>query len=96
MSSLFQLLPLEILDMMCSFLKAEDILMLRETLPMVRHCPRYKKLINKTKRLNQMCYEIGKYRRLHEKCIHVCLPQITVNPYFKCENYVENEDDMHC
>ena len=49
MSSLFQLLPLEILDMMCSFLKAEDILMLRETLPMIRHCPRYKKLINKTR-----------------------------------------------
>ena len=96
MSSLFQLLPLEILDMMCSFLKAEDILMLRETLPMIRHCPRYKKLINITKRLNQMWDEIGEYRRLHAKCIHVCLPQITVNPHFKYDSYAENEDEMHC
>ena len=96
MPSLFELLPLEILDMVCSFLKAEDILMLFNTLPMVKHCPRYMRLMSKTKRLNQMWDEIAEYRRLHEKFIHVCSSQITVNPYFKCDNYVMNEDEMHC
>ena len=76
MSSRVQDLPLEILDAICSFLRAEDILMLHETLPNVRHCPRYKRLINKTKILNQIWIEIGEYRRLHDNCIHVCLPQI--------------------
>ena len=79
MSSRVQDLPLEILDVICSFLRAEDILMLHETSPNVRHCPRYKRLINKTKLLNQMWIEIGEYRRLH-KSVHFCLPQISVNP----------------
>ena len=94
MSSRVQDLPLEILDLIRSFLRAEDILMLSETLPNVRHCPRYKRLINKTKILDQMRIEIGEYRHLHKNCIHVCLPQITVNPYYKCDDYIENEDEM--
>ena len=44
----FQLLPLEILDLLLSFLKPEDILMLRNCLPRVQHCPRFKRLVNKT------------------------------------------------
>jgi hypothetical protein len=96
MPSLFELLPLEILDMVCSFLKAEDILMLFNTLPMVKHCPRYKRLIGKTIQFNQMWDEIAEYRHLHEKCIHVCLPQITVNPHHDYDTYLENTDEMLC
>ena len=71
-------ITVEILDMFCSFFKAEDILMLQEALPIVRHCPRCKRLVNKTNQLNQLWFEIGEYRCLHENCIHVCLPQITL------------------
>ena len=48
----FQLLPLEILDLLLSFLKPEDILMLRNCLPRVQHCPRFKRLVNKTSWFN--------------------------------------------
>ena len=48
----FQLLPLEILDLLISFLKPEDILMLRDCLPRVEHCPRFKRLVNKTSWFN--------------------------------------------
>ena len=48
----FQLLPLEILDLLISFLKPEDILMLRDCLPRVQHCPRFKRLVNKTSWFN--------------------------------------------
>ena len=48
----FQLLPLEILDLLISFLKPEDILMLRDCLPYLEHCPRFKRLVNKTSWFN--------------------------------------------
>ena len=84
------------LNMLCSYLKAEDVLMLRETLPIIRDCSNYKKLMSKTKRLNQIMIEISEYRELHESCIHVCLPQITVNPHLTSDDDGDDEDVGMC
>ena len=72
----FQLLPLEILDLLLSFLKPEDILMLRNCLPRVQHCPRFKRLVNKTSWFNH-----PKRSRLtllifvtaHSHLVHLCI-----------------------
>jgi hypothetical protein len=89
-------LPLEILDMICSFLRAEDIMMLRETLPYVRQCPTYKRLLDKTKKFNQMWNAIADYRYEHEHCIHVCLPQVSVNPHNEIDGSRWSDDQMQC
>jgi hypothetical protein len=96
MFSLFKLLPLELLDRLCSYLKAEDILTLRKILPTVTHCPRYKRLMGKTRCFNRMWNEIAEYREIHENCIHVCLPEITVNPHNDHDAYMEDEDSLLC
>ena len=96
MFSLFKLLPLELLDIVCLYLKAEDILTLRKILPMVTHCPRYKRLMGKTRWFNRMWDEIAEYRQIHENCIHVCLPEITVNPYNDHDAYMQDEDSLLC
>ena len=44
-----------------------------------------------------MMIEIGEYRELYESCIHVCLPQITVNPRFNSDDDDDDEDGgMRC
>ena len=96
MPSIFKLLPLELLDIICSYLKAEDVLTLCEILPLVAHCPRYKKLVNKTRWYNRMWNEIADYRRIHENCIHVCLSEITKNPFNDYDEYKEYEDTESC
>ena len=96
MFSLFKLLPLELLDRLCSYLKAEDILTLSKILPTVTHCPRYKRLMGKTRCFNRMWNEIAEYREIHENCIHVCLPEITVNPHNDHDAYMEDEDSLLC
>ena len=96
MFPLSQLLPLEILDLVLSFLKPEDILMLEDCLPRVQHCPRYKRLVNKTRWFNQMWHKISDHGELHEHCIHVCLPEITMNPFNDHDEYLEHEDSLFC
>ena len=91
-----QLLPLEILDLLLSFLKPEDILMFRNFLPRVQHCPRYKRLVTKTRRFNGMWGKIAYYKELHENCIHICLPEITMNPFNDHDEYLEHEDSFYC
>ena len=52
--------------------------------------------MSKTKRLNQMMIKISEYWELHESCIHVCLPQITVNPHLNSDDGDEDEDVGMC
>ena len=94
MFPLFQQLPLEILDLLLSFLKPEDILMLQDCLPRVRHCPRYKSLENKTRWFNQMWRKISDHGELHQHCIHICLSEVTMNPFN--EHELEDEDSLSC
>ena len=96
MFTLFQQLPLEILDLLLSFLKPEDILMLQDCLPRVQHCPRYKRLVKQTKLLNQMWHKISDYGELHEHCMHICLPEVTMNPFNDCDKWLEDEDSLSC
>ena len=96
MFPLFQQLPLEILDLVLSFLKHEDILMLQDCLPRVQHCPRYKRLVNQSKLLNQMWHKISDYGELHEHCKHICLPEVTMNPFNVHDEYLEHEDSFSC
>ena len=92
----FQLLPLEILDLLLSFLKPEDILMLRNCLPRVQHCPRFKRLVNKTSWFNRMWDEISYHEQIHENCIHICLPEVTINPFNDYDLEKEVEDSESC
>ena len=96
MSSIFKLLPLELLDIICSYLRAEDVLTLRKIFPLVAHCPRYKRLVNKTRWFNRMWDKISYHREIHEDCIHVCLPEITMNPFNDYDEYLEHEDSFYC
>ena len=96
MFPLFQQLPLEILDFVLSFLKHEDILMLQDCLPRVQHCPRYKRLVNQSELLNQMWHKISDYGELHEHCKHICLPEVTMNPFNVHDEYLEHEDSFSC
>ena len=96
MFTLFQQLPLEILDLLLSFLKPEDILMLQHCLPRVQHCPRYKRLVKQTKLLNQMWHKISDYGELHEHCMHICLSEVTMNPFNDHDHELEGEDSLSC
>ena len=84
------------MDLLLSFLKPEDILMLCKILPMVIDCPKYKRLMGKTKPLNEMWDKVVFEASTHENCIHVCLSQITVNPHHNCDAFVDNTDGMVC
>lgn len=90
MCSLFKL-PLEILFLIYSFLSPEDIVVLQDVLPFIISCSSYKRMkIEKAKQLNQKWGEIIEYRRLHEKCLHICLPLIRMDPH------KNNVDDFQC
>ena len=68
--------------------------MLEKTLHLVRNCLQYKKLMKKTIHFDEMWFEVAEYQRIQEDCIHVCLPQITVNPFNDSDICIENE--MEC
>ena len=70
--------------------------MLQDCLPRVQHCPRYKRLVKQTKLLNQMWYKISDYGELHEHCMHICLPEVTMNPFNDCDKWLEDEDSLSC
>ena len=70
--------------------------MLQDCLPRVQHCPRYKRLVKQTKLLNQMWHKISDYGELHEHCMHICLPEVTMNPFNVHDEYLEHEDSFSC
>ena len=70
--------------------------MLQDCLPRVQHCPRYKRLENKTRWFNQMWHKISDHGELHEHCIHICLPEVTMNPFNDYDLEKEEEDSLSC
>ena len=89
-------LPLEVLNILISFLKPEDILVLGSCLPSVQDCPVYKKLVGKTIRYSRMWDKFSHYKELHEDCIHICLPKVTKNPFNESDDYLQREDSFSC
>ena len=43
-----------------------------------------------------MWYKISDYGELHKHCIHVCLPEVTMNPFNEHDELLENEDSLSC
>ena len=70
--------------------------MLQDCLPRVQHCPRYKRLVKQTKLLNHMWHKISDYGETHEHCIHICLPEVTMNPFNDHDKLLEDEDSLYC
>ena len=52
--------------------------------------------MQKTIHFDEMWEQLSEYQRLHEECIHVCVQQVTVNPFSDSYLCIENEMEMGC
>ena len=59
-------------------------------------CIVYQKLVGETVEHEDMWIDIANYRRIHENCIHVCLPKITMNPHYRRDLEIGDDEELKC
>ena len=64
--------------------------------PTVMDTIRLMSMTGETVEHEDMWIDIANYRRIHDNCIHVCLPKITIYPHYKRDLEIKDADDVKC